>query len=277
MHRAIPVTALLLIGLFLSSSANAAAGTLVWHEAQAVIDLNGTAAVRERFYLQFANADDLKEFEVVTRQNGVELALWQRYNPAIFPHLGREDQILKGVITINPDPTNPAQRLLELSYRIAEPIATPVDTRTERLLRFEINTEKNKSILVPFKVGPLIQIPATTQLRIELPAGATVEETLPIPTQRPAENILVWQDTQSNQFRIVYSIHQQVKSINLTQQLRDFLSTDSGRVSLALLAIALILGYVFHKPLGHIIEDFLVAHTEPVAKDPESGKAGQEE
>lgn len=258
--RSIIVVAL--FWLLLAIFANAQISTIVWHEVRAVVDSNGNANVHEQFYFQAPTAEDQREFERITRQNGVELSKWRQFNPSITPHFGRTENIRNGILTINADPSNPGQRLIELSYELATPLATPVEPRTERLIRFEINSEKNKSILVPFKVGPLIQIPAATQLRLELPSGARVVETIPQPSQRPAENQLVWQDTQANQFNVAYTLRLPVKTINLTQPLREFLSTFMGQVSILLLAVVLLLAYFFRQPIGERIEDFLANHTE---------------
>ncbi len=267
---------LLLAGIAIASGVLAQQGNVVWHEIQINVDENGLAQVRERFFFAFATTTELHSFEQSAQENGAQLSKWQRFNPLIYPHAGREDQTERGVITLNADPQNPLQKIVEYSYQMIDPLGIRLESRTERLARYEISTEKNRGLFVPFKVGTVIQIPKYTRLTVELPATARIEEALPAPAQRPAENVIVWQDTQSNQFKLTYGIPQKVPTIDLTRQVTQVLQTPLGQGILLVLALVLGVGVVFRKQVAKKIEDYLVEHSEPLGKIPSRPKAEKE-
>ncbi len=247
----------LVVFVLLSMSLVSAQNYSVWlHTIDITVDSSGQANISEKFHLFFPTETDKVQFRDTSTNLGSDIDKWKLFNTLFQPNIGTDNQI-NGKISYSEGIEN----YLEISYGLVDTLMAR-GKETAMIEEFTIKA----SYFNNFYQSGIWVIPDNTQINIELPPGAEVNETIEpladIINSGP-KKIFSWKGYKSaNQLVFNYRLWKKITPIVDLNALITFLfRTNEGWIILGgiLLVIA---GIVWQrKKIATKIEEFVENNT----------------
>lgn len=253
-------TALVLLLLAITTTAQAQRYDIVQHTIVIDVDEKGTAGITERFYLLFPRDIYLENFKQESQTNGVSLSAWKQFDSRLHPFIGEETDIVSAQLAFieNQD------KYLELTYKLKTPIMHVTSDTTRRT-----DYRLKENFFRQFFVGSLIIIPDNTSIQIKLPPQAEIQGTIKPDAAIEQNTIILNGYKSSNVIEIQYRVWKQIASFDLQQIMQGLLKSELT-VFLGTTAFALLIFvYIKRKTIAQKIEDYIVEHSEIAPEEKE--------
>lgn len=246
-----------LIGFLLifAGFANAQFYILNSNSIQINVDSAGNAQIRERYFIQFQNEQQLAEFRTKVSEIGVSVDDWKTYDTRIYPRIGRkEDYIVNGIsFTENEGSLD----FLEINYALKTPIMEKKN-ETSRIIDYSLKTK----FLNEFIDGTLWAIPRGTSITIQFPLGVEIQG--PVKPDAVVENNYVrWTGyVFGNELELNARYFKQIASFDLEEALQEIIKSDLFMILIAAIAIISAVIIAKRQAIAQKIENYLIEHSD---------------
>lgn len=241
---------MLFLLVFIAGAVNAR--NLEKHGLLVLIDSQGLASIKEKYYYAFENDAELEAFKQTVKQNGPSFVAWKVFDASIFPHIiGSEDELLQKSVLFNEE-----QGFLEINYSLSSKIVM-LDEQSRTTVFSLIQNRFNY-----FIQGASVIIPKNTSITISIPENALVLQALPVPSKQNHE--ISWNGfLSSNQLALVYEIRKPIApTISLSDLVEGIFSKSENVFILVIIAVIIIFLYWKKDAVSEKIEGYVVKHSE---------------
>jgi len=249
------VFAILFVLLFVAPACLGQSYFLDSHVIEIDVDSVGNANVRERFFLQFQNEQQIASFRQVVSEIGASVDGWQAHDGRIFPHIGQRSEIaVSGISFIeNTDSLD----FLEINYSLNSPIMEK-RSETSRVIDYGLKPK----YFANFVEGSLWVIPEGTSIIVNLPRGIEID--LPVKPDAAVEgHAVVWTGyVFGNKLELNYSLFKQIASLDLSRVLGELMQSGLFWILLIVAAVASVAVFAKRKAISGKIEAYLVEHSD---------------
>lgn len=256
--KKIILTILLLFSLIILVNAQTDIEYGIWaHKINIDVDIDGQAAVTERFHIFFINDSDQRKFRELSSKFGTNLDNWEEFNSIFKNNIGGDRALNKRVNFSDSEDT-----FLEISYILAESLMAK-GKETSLIIEYSIKANYLNSL---YESGMWI-IPENTSVSIILPAGAEVRQTVrpqaTITNYGSNRKMITWEGyISSNELIFQYYIWKKIEPIIDLNKLNEFLFRTPQGLTIIGVIIAIILIIIWkRKIISEKIENFVEANT----------------
>lgn len=228
-----------------------------FHSLDVFILPDGSATVEERFFFTFF-ADEDRQFVKDFEENTPSLAEWKKDYPFVNPHIGAESQVENIQFLLNRTPDE--KPTLTMSYAYPQGLVQQIKVGNQgRSTHWKISD----IALLDFIEGGNIRIPANTQVRIHLPAGAVLDTSLLPQGVTYANSVISLSNFQSNALEIEYILLTPIADpIDAGQIIENVLNSPLFLVLVAIVAMVGAYVALHREKILDEAENYIIAHSE---------------
>jgi hypothetical protein len=244
--------------IFFAGLADAQYYTISSHTIDISIDEDGFALISEKFYLQFPNEFQLKEFMKKNEEIGISLDGWKTFDSRIHTYIGKESELNRAEVNF----VENVERYLEIKYSLNTAIAEK-KAEIGRLIEFSL---QNKAF-DQFLLGGVRIIPENTTITIRLPNFAEIQKPVK-PEGTVTINQVIWQGYKStNVMELNYKLVKQIASISLVDSTNAIIKSPWFILFVTVAAIISIGIAIKRKIISEKIENYIVENSELSGKE----------
>lgn len=220
--------------LLITQSAFAISYNLWSHPIDISLNNTGEAEITERFHLFFSSEQDKIEFREKSTELGTDLEAWEEFNEQFTNTIGGKSAVNKKISYNEKEDS-----YLELKYSLNEPLMAR-GKETSFRIKYSIKANYFDSL---YQSG-LWVIPDGTEIRILLPPGGEIEETIEPEARIVNEGTrkkVVWTGYKSgNNFSFNYILWKKLPPIiDLNKTIAFLFRTTEGLVILSMIGLVL--------------------------------------
>ncbi len=225
------------------------------HVIEINVDSMGNAQVRERYFLQFQNEQQLASFRQMVSEIGASVDGWRAYDSRIYPYIGQgSDIVVSGISFIeNPDSLD----FLEMNYALKSPIMEKRN-ETSRAIDYGLKAK----YFTNFVDGSLWVIPEGTSIIVKLLRGVEIEK--PVKPDAAVEaSTVVWTGyVFGNELELNYRLFKQIASLDLSQLIQELMQSDLFLIFVAVVVVISLGVLAKRKAITGRIENYIVEHSD---------------